>query len=68
MPILDTTKRPQVVDRDELVFIGIDLPFRKSDGPEGWFAQRGYSQHLQHVHPGLIDAFKFLGRIMAAEP
>ena len=43
MPILDTTKRPQVVDRDELVFIGIDLPFRKSDGPEGWFASTSYS-------------------------
>ena len=33
-------------------------------GPEGWFAQRGYLQHLQHVHPWS----KFLGRIMAAEP
>jgi hypothetical protein len=43
MPILDTTKRPQVVDRDELVFIGIDLPFRKSDGIEGWFASTSYS-------------------------
>jgi phage baseplate assembly protein W len=43
MPILDTSKRPQIVDRDELVFIGIDLPFRKSDGPEGWFASTSYS-------------------------
>lgn len=33
-------------------------------GPEGWFAHRGYLQHLQHVHPWS----KFLGRIMAAEP
>jgi hypothetical protein len=37
-------------------------------GPEGWFAQRGYVQHLQHVHPDNIAFFKFLGRIMAAEP
>ena len=43
MAILDTSKRPQLVDRDELVFIGIDLPFRKSEGPEGWFASTSYS-------------------------
>ena len=43
MAILDTSKRPQVVDRDELVFIGIDLPFRKSNGPAGWFASTSYT-------------------------
>ena len=37
MAILDTSKRPFINDRDELVFIGIDLPFHKSDGVEGWF-------------------------------
>ena len=38
MAILDKSKKPYVVDRDEDVFIGIDLPFRKSDGLEGYFA------------------------------
>ena len=38
MAIKDLSKKPFIEDRDERVFIGIDLPFRKSDGPEGWFA------------------------------
>ena len=38
MAIKDTSKKPFIEDRDERVFIGIDLPFRKSDGPDGWFA------------------------------
>ena len=38
MAIKDTSKKPFVEDRDSNVFIGIDLPFRKSDGIEGWFA------------------------------
>ncbi len=38
MAIKDTTKKPFIEDRDERVFIGIDSPFRKSDGPDGWFA------------------------------
>ena len=38
MAIRDTSKKPFIQDRDEEVFIGIDLPFRKSDGVEGWFA------------------------------
>ena len=38
MAILDKSKKPYIVDRDENVFIGIDLPFRKSDGVEGLFA------------------------------
>ena len=38
MAIRDTTKKPYIVDRDENIFIGIDLPFRKSDTGEGWFA------------------------------
>ena len=43
MAILDVKNKPYIQDRDELVFIGIDLPFRKSDGPEGWFASTSYS-------------------------
>ena len=38
MAIKDTSKKPFVEDRNDNVFIGIDLPFRKSDGVEGWFA------------------------------
>ena len=38
MAIRDTKKKPFIEDRDNNVFIGIDLPFRKSDGVEGWFA------------------------------
>jgi len=36
--IKDTTKKPYIEDRDENIFIGIDLPFRKSNGREGYFA------------------------------
>jgi len=38
MAIKDTSKKPFIEDRDDNVFIGLDLPFRKSDGVEGWFA------------------------------
>ena len=38
MAIKDTTKRPYIVDRDERVSIGLDFPFRKSDGKDGYFA------------------------------
>lgn len=38
MAIIDLTKKPYINDRDDNVFIGIDLPFRKSTGVEGYFA------------------------------
>ena len=38
MAIIDISKKPFIEDRDEKIFIGIDLPFRKSDGIEGYFA------------------------------
>jgi phage baseplate assembly protein W len=38
MAVKDVSKTSFVQDNDELVFIGIDLPFRKSDGVDGWFA------------------------------
>ena len=38
MAILDTTKKPYIADRDENIFIGLDLPIRRSDGVEGYFA------------------------------
>jgi phage baseplate assembly protein W len=38
MAIIDKNKRPYIADEDNNVFIGIDLPIRKSDGIEGYFA------------------------------
>jgi len=37
MAILDTSKKPFIEDRDETIFIGLDLPIRKSNGVEGYF-------------------------------
>tara|TARA_Y100001963_G_C6535916_1_gene333280 strand:+ start:39 stop:482 length:444 start_codon:yes stop_codon:yes gene_type:complete len=37
MAIKDTSKKPYIQDRDELVFVGIDYPFHRSLGVEGWF-------------------------------
>ena len=42
MAIIDKSKRPLVNDRDELVNIGIDLPFHKGD-TSGWFATTNYT-------------------------
>ena len=38
MAIKDTTKKPYMVDRDDKISDGIDLPFRKDDDGGGWFA------------------------------
>ena len=38
MAIKDTTRKPYIEDNDENIFIGIDLPFRRSNGKEGYFA------------------------------
>ena len=38
MAIKDVTKKPYIEDREENIFIGIDYPFHRSDGVEGWFA------------------------------
>ncbi|MBC8428127.1 MAG: GPW/gp25 family protein [Candidatus Pelagibacter sp.] len=38
MAIKDTARKPYIEDNDENIFIGIDLPFRKSNGIEGYFA------------------------------
>ena len=37
MAIINKKVKPLKNDRDENVFIGKDLPFRKSDGNSGWF-------------------------------
>jgi len=37
MAIINEKIKPLSNDRDENIFIGIDLPFRKSSGNEGWF-------------------------------
>ena len=38
MAIIDASKKPFIEDRDDRIFIGIDMPFRKSNGQEGYFA------------------------------
>tara|TARA_Y100001963_G_C6693176_1_gene405638 strand:+ start:119 stop:547 length:429 start_codon:yes stop_codon:yes gene_type:complete len=38
MAIKDLSKKPYINDRNENIFIGVDLPFRKSNGSEGYFA------------------------------
>jgi len=38
MAFKDITKKPFIVDRDTNRFVGIEYPFRRSDGVEGWFA------------------------------
>ena len=38
MAVRDTTKKPYIEDRDSNIFVGIDYPFHKSNGVEGWFA------------------------------
>tara|TARA_R100001443_G_scaffold56946_4_gene67857 strand:- start:865 stop:1308 length:444 start_codon:yes stop_codon:yes gene_type:complete len=38
MAIINKKTKPLKNDRDENIYIGIDLPFRKSDGNEGWFS------------------------------
>ena len=37
MAILDKSRKPFIQDNDEKQFIGIRLPFQKSDGISGWF-------------------------------
>ena len=50
MAIKDTTRKPYIEDNDENIFIGIDLPFRKSNGIEGYFASTGYHFWLAPLH------------------
>ena len=38
MAIKDTSKKPYIVDRDSNIKVGIDLPFRRGDSDDGWFA------------------------------
>tara|TARA_E500000331_G_scaffold308229_2_gene313592 strand:+ start:663 stop:1142 length:480 start_codon:yes stop_codon:yes gene_type:complete len=38
MAIKDTSKKPYIVDRDSNIKVGIDLPFRRGDDKDGWFA------------------------------
>jgi len=60
MAIKDTTRKPYIEDNDENIFIGIDLPIRKSEGPEGYFASTSTTieavknniRNLLQVHEG----------------
>ena len=37
MAIINKNKKPYSVDENKNIFIGLDLPIRKSDGAEGYF-------------------------------
>ena len=38
MAIKDTSKKPYIVDNDSNIKVGIDLPIRRGDDKDGWFA------------------------------
>ena len=38
MAVKDTSKKPYIIDRDSNIKVGIDLPIRRDDGEQGWFA------------------------------
>tara|TARA_R100001126_G_scaffold52956_1_gene29867 strand:+ start:807 stop:1295 length:489 start_codon:yes stop_codon:yes gene_type:complete len=38
MAVKDTSKKPYIVDNDANVKVGIDLPIRRDDIKDGWFA------------------------------
>ena len=38
MAIKDTTKKPYIIDRDSNIQVGMDLPIRRGDDKDGWFA------------------------------
>ena len=38
MAIKDTSKKPYIVDNDSNIKVGIDLPIRRGDDKNGWFA------------------------------
>ena len=38
MAIKDINRKPFIEDNDSNIYIGIDLPIRKSEGKEGYFA------------------------------
>ena len=38
MAVQDTSRKPYIVDNDSNVKVGIDLPIRRDDGEQGWFA------------------------------
>ncbi len=60
MAVKDKNIKQFVQDRDDNIFIGIDLPFRRSDGVEGWFesttdtisAVKNNIQNLLRTHRG----------------
>ena len=57
MAILDTSiSGSSIVNRDSDVFIGIDLPFYKSNGTEGYFASTKITLHS--VKNNLINLLK----------
>ena len=38
MAVKDTSKKPYIIDRDSNIKVGLDLPIRRGDTDDGWFA------------------------------
>ena len=38
MAIVDRTQKPYLIDRDSNIQVGMDLPIRRGDDKDGWFA------------------------------
>ena len=38
MAVKDTSKKPYIIDWDSNIKVGIDLPIRRGDEKDGWFA------------------------------
>ena len=38
MAVKDTSNKPYIIDRDSNIKVGIDLPIRRGDEKDGWFA------------------------------
>jgi phage baseplate assembly protein W len=60
MAIRDTSRKPYIEDNDTRIFIGLDLPIRKSEGKEGYFeststtieAVKNNIRNLLNTHQG----------------
>tara|TARA_Y100001963_G_scaffold152617_1_gene237808 strand:- start:2553 stop:3020 length:468 start_codon:yes stop_codon:yes gene_type:complete len=60
MAIIDKNKKPYIADEDENVFIGLNLPIHRSNGPSGFFdasvttieAVKNNIKNLLYTHQG----------------
>ena len=55
MAIINPKKKQLKNDRDENIFVGIDLPFHKSDGVDGYFGST--TTTIQAVKNNIRNSF-----------